>query len=259
MENYKLTNIEQNAHFLSGGQFMTTEDLYTTTTDSQGVGRYIENGNGNGFRYVFVGASTLVVGNMIQSPAFDTSLVNAAVPAAVAINTPVLTAITITNGSNTVTASQYAGGSLVVYTAGSANIGEEYTILDNGASTSGQPLVVYLDRPVRTAWSTSTKVTLSMNPYGGSGVVQAPATTLTGVPVGACIFAVTTGQYGFIQSRGVAGVLSDATSIIMGSAVASPSGTAGACTLGTGAIPTVGTAMQAAASGHAIAVSLSLG
>ena len=238
---------------LGGPSGIAPSDLYSSVSDVPGyqvLGQYQEGPQGSWFRYVKAGASNLVVGNLIQSPAFGTGFNDLAVPAAVAAGAT--GGITITNGSTVVAANDFAGGSLEVSVT--PGLGEEYTITGNAAAGSGAALVLYLDRPIRTAWTTSTKVTLTFNPW--NGVIQSPATTLTGVDVGIAIYPITAGQYGWVQTHGVAACLSDASSIIMGSGVTGGSGTAGAVTLHVAGFQVVGTAMRAAATGKTIPVDL---
>jgi hypothetical protein len=241
--------------YLSGQSYVTGLDLYTSqVATTQRYGQYQENGFGEGFRYVSVGASNLVIGNVIQGIATDTSMTGLSVPTALTVGQT--GAIVITNGSATITAGQLAGGSLSVYTAGTVAIGDTYTIVSNDAATNASAMNLYLDRPLRYAFTTAAKVNIRYNQF--TGVIQSPATTLSGPIIGAAIYPLTALQEGWIQSRGVTGVLGDSSAIIIGSAVGAPGGTAGACTLGTGAIPTIGYALQATLSGHAIAVNLQL-
>jgi len=92
-----------------------------------------------------------------------------------------------------------------------------------------------------------------------------PATTPTGVPVGVAIFAGAAGSSTvqsacWIQTKGLASVLSDGSTFAVGSAVGTPSGTAGAVTVYAAATTktAVGDVLEAAASAHAIAINLRL-
>lgn len=228
-------------------------DLYASDTTVVGpnlLGQIIDGENGKMFRYALAGASALVVGNMLQSKAVDTQFTNMAVPAAVATGTT--GQITLTNGTTVLTGNEFVGGSLSVYTA--PGLGDEYTIMGNSAANNGGALTVVLDRPIRTAWTTSTKVNMRYSPW--YSVIQSPATTLTGSVAGNAIFAIPAGQYGYVQTHGVGAALSDGSSILVGSEIAVPSGTAGAVTLATAGAPTVGFALQAAAAAHVIGVQL---
>ena len=199
-------------------------DLYTSVTDVPGgeqIGSIELGVNGKAFAYTLAGASNLVVGNLLQAPAISSQFDDMVVPAAVASGTGPGAPITVTNGTVTVNTNDFVGGTAVV------SNGEEYTILSTGsqAVTSGNPLPLYFDRPIRTAWTTSTTVTLRQNPYHGA--IQMP-TTPTGQPVGVAIYAIPAATYGYVQVRGTAGVLSDNTTGAIGSDVSNSTATAGA-------------------------------
>jgi hypothetical protein len=240
---------------ITGPATLSTIDLYTSyTTLPSGyqLGQLIEGDNGKKFRFALAGASALVVGNVLQSSAVDTQFTNMSVAAAVAG----ATSITVTNGTTTVSANQFDGGSLSIYTAGTIPVGQEYTIVGHTTGGSGASLTVELDRPLRAAMTTSAKVNMRRSPW--SGVIQSPATTLTGSCAGVAIYAIPAAEYGWVQTGGVCSALSDGSSILVGSPIAVPSGTAGAVILGATNLMQIGQAMQAAASAKGIAVCLSL-
>lgn len=245
--------------FITGQPIISNIDLYSSTDSIPGglyVGQLIYGANGKAYRYSLVGASNLVMGNALQSSVIDTSYTNMAV--ATAITTANSTnQIAITNGTATITNDQFTGGSLSIYTAGTVAIGDEYTITGvTGVLTTGGALTVTVDRPFRAAITTSAKVNMRRSPW--SGVIQSPASTLTGTPAGVAMFAATAAQYCWVQTHGVAGVLSDGSSILVGSEVAVPSATAGAVILSAAGLASVGFSMQAAASAHAIGVQLTI-
>ena len=233
---------------IQGTSVIGGADLYTSNTQPSGayIGQYSAGSNGTGFRYAKAGASNLVVGNMIQSAAIDTQFNDLAVTAGAAPQN----VINLTNGTTTVSAGDLVGYSATVSVT--PGLGQTFTITGNTAGTNGGAFSITVDRNVRVALTTSSKVTIRQNPW--NAVIQSPATTLTGVPAGACIFIINAGEYGWLQTHGIGGALSDNTSIIAGSQVSVPSGTAGAVTLFTGALPAVGYAQQAASSGKVIPV-----
>lgn len=249
---------------ITGSNFISSADLYKATSSSgagpQSVGAYAVDGNtGKGFRYALNGAVALVAGNLLQDAVADTQFINMAVGTAGVAGD---TFIQVTNGTTTVVPTQYLGGSIGVYTSGTSLIGEEYTITGvTGTLTSGGALNVFLDRPLRAAISTS--ATVNMKPSPWAGVIQAPATTQTGIPVGVAIYAIpastaTVFQYGWVQTHGQCNVLSDGSTFAIGSDVGTPSGTAGCVTVfAAGTTHTsVGIARQAAASAKGISVFL---
>lgn len=245
--------------FITGNPILSDIDLYTSTATQAGpfsVGQKIFGANGKSFNYALVGVSALVMGNLLQNSVDDTSYTNMAVATAGVAGD---TALAITNGTATITSQQFQGGSISVYTAGTVAVGDEYTITGvTGTLTTGGALSVKLDRPLRSAFTTSAKVTMVRSPY--SGVIQFPASTQTGIPVGIAIFAAPASEYAFIQTGGVAACLSDGSSFAIGSNVGSVSGTAGCVTVYDAAttLACVGIAMKVAASAKAIPVMLQL-
>ena len=244
--------------FLTGVPTISELDLYTTSTAQPGpfsVGQQVMSSNGNLYRLSLVGGVTLVMGNLLQNSAIDTTYTNMVVGTAGVAGDRTLQ---VTNGTATITSQQFEGGYLSVYTAGTVAVGDQYTITGvTGTLTTGGALVVALDRGLRTAFSVSATVNMTRNPW--SGTIQFP-TTQTGIPVGVAIAASTTATYAFVQSHGVVAVLSDGSTFAVGSDLdSSKGGTAGAVTVATTPATTlslIGTAMQAAASAKAIAAFL---
>lgn len=242
-------------------QKITNLDLYSSTTDQVGaelIGNRVAGLNGKEFALVLNGLSALIAGNLLQTAVQDTQFQNMAVLATAAG----LNYINVTNGTTTVVPGYWIGGSISVYTAGGVAIGDEYTITDvKGTLTSGGALQVYVDRTIRTAFTTSAKVVMQRNLH--SGVIQMPATTPTGVACGIAVFAIpastsTVPVYGYVQTRGLASVLSDGSTFAVGSAVGTPSGTAGAVTVYAAATTkqAIGAALESAAASSCIAVNL---
>lgn len=238
---------------ITGDGIISDIDLYTSqTTPPSGyyVGQLLWGNNGKAFRYALVGASALVKGNLLQESAEDTTYINMAVGTAGVVGDM---SLQITNGTATITSQQFAGGSISSYTAGTVAIGDEYTILGvTGTLTTGGALNVQLDRPLRYAYSTSAKVVMKRSPW--SGVIQAPASTQTGMAVGVAIYEIPAAAYGWVQTHGVCSVLSDGSTFAIGSDLGTPSGTAGCVTVFAAGTThqRVGVSREAAASGHCI-------
>lgn len=240
---------------LTGNPMMSPVALYSSSTvpdSSYELGQLVFGSNGKAFRYALFGELG-VVGDIMQSSVVDTQFDSMSVVAHAAG----LSTVSITNGTTAVTAGQFKGGTLCVSVA--PGLGEEYTIIDHGTATNGSAWSVTLDRPLATAWTTSTKVTVRRSPY--SGVIKCP-TSLTGTVAGVCIYPVASGSYGWLQVLGVAGVLSDNSTGAVGSDVGVPGATAGSVGVnvaGTGKSNTVGRAMRALSNGVVIPVSLIIG
>jgi len=240
---------------------LSTIDLYASFTEIPSglqLGALQFGENGKGFRLVKAGASALVVGNTLQSSAVDTQFDGLAVAVAAAAG---VSQVTLTNGTTAVTANQFDGGDFVVSTSStaSANIGEHYTIVGHGTAISGASLVIYLDRPLRTALTVATTtVAIRRSPY--SGIIQSTGGAATGSPAGVAIYAIPAAAYGWVQTKGTAGVLSDGSTFAVGSLVGPSVATAGACGVfvaGT-ARSYIGVSMSAANSTHGISVQLTL-
>ena len=220
------------------------------------IGQRVQATNGREFMYVKAGASTLVAGNLLQAAATDTQF-NAMSVIAAAIQTGGQPQqVTVTNGTTTIAANDFDGGSLVVDTT--PDVGSEYTIISHTTGASGAAIILTLDHPLGTAWSTATKVTMKRNP--AAGVIQGVATTPTGIAVGVAVYAIPAANFGWIQTKGLCSVLSDGTTFAIGSEVGTASGTAGSVTVyaaGTGH-EKVGRNMQANSNGHNISIYLDL-
>lgn len=235
---------------ISGAPTLGTQDLYSSSSlKGHELGFRVQGPAGKEFRYALFGEAG-VVGDIYQSSVVDTQFTEMAVP----ITAVGSTTVSITNGTTAVTAGQFLDGSLAV--AVTPGLGEEYTIVAHGTAANGAAWSITLDRPLRTAWTASAKVTVSRSPF--SGVIKCP-TTLTGTVTGVGLYAVTSGEYGWLQTKGVAGVLSDNSTGAVGSDVSVPGATAGSVGVnvaGTGKSNTVGRAMRALSSGKVIPVEL---
>ena len=161
--------------------------------------------DGRKYRYVKVGITALVVGNLLQGPAEDTGDQDLAVAAATAGLNYFTTTSTVT-----VTANQYAGGYAAVTVT--PDLGRLYRIKSHPAATSAV-VTITLDEPIQTSFTTDTRIDLYANPY--NGVIQNP-TAASGPVVGVAVKAITAGQYGWIQTGGIANILSEAVAVGLG-------------------------------------------
>lgn len=240
---------------LTGPVTISDTDLYKSSSVASSafqVGDLAFGSKGRMYRYALAGASALVKGNLLQEAVEDTTYENMAIGTAAVAGDNYLQ---VTNGTATITSAQFVGGTIGVYTAGGVAVGDEYVITKiTGTLTSGGALKVYVDRPVRYAYSTAAKVNMKRSPW--SGVIQFPATTPTGIPVGFAIYEIPAGEYGWVLTHGEVTALSDGSTFAVGSAVGTPSGTAGAITVYAAATTkfAVGVARQAAAAAKGIAI-----
>ena len=239
---------------ISGPAFIGTSDLYqSTTTQGAELGQFVLGPNGKGYRYCLAG-ELLVTGNMTQSKVANTQFDSMTLAVAGTIGDKV---IYITNGTTALTVgNEFRDGSAVVSVT--PGLGQEFTITGNStAIASTGTIAVYLDRPLRVAMTiAASKVTLKYSPW--YQVLQCP-TTLTGVATGVAIYPIASGEYGWVQTKGVAGVLSDNSAGNIGSDVGVPGATAGCVGVnvaGSGKCNTIGRAMRALSTGVVIPVDL---
>ena len=225
-------------------------NLYATVALTAGMrwpfGTQLVMQDGRKFRFARAGATLLVVGNAIQASGDNTETDLTA--AAGAANDKLITF----TAAGTEAANYYAQGyATVSVTPGG---GDTYKILSHAtfAATTGQ--VVNLSTPpgLRRALTTTSRVDLVEHPY--KGVIQLPATTQTSIPVGVAVSAIAVNAGGWLQTRGVVGVLTAGT-VIIGNRCVIPTGTAGAIGPETATATTmdnevtVGKVMDVAASG----------
>lgn len=202
---------------LGGDLQITAGDLtLNTSTQQHKLGERATTGDGRIFRYCKAGGTALVPGKLQQSSAEDTATQDLACAAAAIGATTVTTTTTVT-----VTANEYAEGFLVVtVTPGQ---GYQYKIKSHPAATAAV-VTLTLEDPIVVALTTASRVDLVRNPY--SAVIVNP-TTATSTPIGVAVAAITASQYGWIQTGGVATILSDGGSTV-GTNVSASNGTAGA-------------------------------
>ena len=193
----------------------------TSATQIHPLGARGEDAFGRTWRYCRVGASDLVVGNAIQSPAQAANHQDLT-PSAAAIGA---TSITVTLGATATTANQYADGIAVIDTT--PGLGYSYPIRTHEAAASegSQALTLVPGWAIAVALTTTSRVSLYPNPY--RGVIQSPVTTLTGVCVGVCQYIIADTEYGWLGTGGIFGTLIQGTPDV-GEMVSTPTSVAGA-------------------------------
>ena len=179
--------------------------------------------DGRKFRWTLAGV-LMVVGDVQQSAAALTTSENLAPDADQAVGDRI---VTFTHGGATTVINLFAEGYAVMsITPGG---GDTYKIASHLALTSsaaGDIINFAPGNALRRAITTAaTKMDLSRHAYAGA--IEAPVTTSTGIPVGVAVSAITNGGFGWLQTRGACGVLTDDT-VIAGNAAVVPSAAAGA-------------------------------
>jgi hypothetical protein len=207
----------------------------SSSTQLHNLGEKCITSDGRVYRYCKAGATALVPGKLQQASAETTAHQDLACAAAAIGATSVTTTSTVT-----VTANEYAGGYLMVtVTPGQ---GYQYKIKSHPAATAAA-VTLTLEDPIEVALTTSSRVDLVRNPY--SAVIVNP-TTATSTPVGVAVYPVAASEFGWIQTGGVANILSDGGSTV-GTAVVASNGTAGAVEALTGTQAPVGIAVTGVA------------
>ena len=195
------------------------------------VGSRFSSGDYREFVLVQNGAVALPSGVLVQGPAsIGANHTGLAVVANAAIGA---TQITVTLGGTAVTANQYAGGFAVI--SAGTGIGQTLRIASHPAqSTTSGNVVLTLEDPLSVAITSSTsKVSLTLNPYGSlngaavstHGVIVSPSAGSSGPSIGVTVgpIAASTAatlaaggipQYGFIQTKGAVACLNDSTTAI---------------------------------------------
>jgi len=187
------------------------------------------------YHYVEMGAADSVAGNLYQSQVASGNEDNCAVVAAVAVGSR---EVTLTTGEITV-ASDYIDGYLNIEDVDGE--GRAYKIKDNAGAASGATDTITLKAAggINAALTTSTKVSLFKHPCMDVIRVPGPATA---APIGVAVNVISANQFGWMQIRGPASVLTEGTSLVIGQEVtAGTSGLPGAVLVSAGnATPTLG-------------------
>jgi hypothetical protein len=224
---------------LKGDSAIAPQEIYTSsTTQNTDIGARFTAGDGRVFRYVSAGTTALVAGKVYQSAAIDTTNFTNVIVAAAGTNTTTVT----TTGTITLTANQLSGGILSVRNG--IGLGFGYRIKSHPAITTGTVAFI-LEDPLVAGLTATSHVDLIPNPY--ANVYLAP-TTLTGVPIGVATANTAGTNYGWVQTRGLCPVISDAT-IAVGMPASPSSATAGNFMPALGTWPVVAFSAEASAAG----------
>lgn len=233
------------------------EVFVSSTTQGTDLGQLATTGDGRCFRYALAGAVNLVPGDLLQSPAGDTTNYNpiGGLSIGQANATGSVGPLTLSD-SLTITANAIAGGQMII--VGGVATGYSYKVKSNSAVSSATGVSIVLEDPLLTNLTTATRVALVPNPY--NGVIQQPATR-SGNPVGVAVNALASGTYGWIQTRGLAAVHTCTTGVPAGVGVGvNDANVAGAVAPSTGAslFGQVGFSVAPSASGAASPTDLHL-
>ena len=189
---------------------------------------------GRKYRYAQAGAVALVKGNLLQSPARDVQYTDMAVQAAAALDAETME---VTLGSTATTANQFVEGTLVVSVT--PGIGQNFTVKSHDVTAASGVCTFNINEKILTALTTSSKVTVTKNPY--DGVIVSP-TTRTGLTVGVALVAAAISDHCWVGVAGTFGILSDSTVAAVGEGVSPSTTTAGTVTKAVTLLERIGTA-----------------
>lgn len=181
------------------------------STQETELGRFIDFEDGRRFRYCKAAAS-LPLGKLVQASAIDTDH-----------DETVQTAYGLSIGdkdnlsvllSAAPTANEYADGWLVCNVG--TGLGQIYRIKKNTAAYA--PCKVWLYDPIIVAVAATAELTLIKNKY--LDVIAYPGDSITGPPVGVPLITITSGYYGWLQTRGYCVmIVDDGATVVVGNNV----------------------------------------
>ena len=211
----------------TGIRSLTASDLKTvSSTNLETLGAVGATADNRLFRYVYADATNgLAIGKLGVAPAATANHVNRSLgstsPVAVGGKT-----VTVAVGATAVTADQYAGCYLVVRDG--TGKGQTLRVNGNSSSAGSTDITVSLADPISTALLLSDSKVDLINPFYG---VVASATLSESV--GVAPITIPAGNYGWVQTKGIASVLADGI-ITKGYGVVQSTSVAGAVAISAG-------------------------
>lgn len=172
--------------------------------------------DGRRFRFCLAGASNLIAGTLNQSAVPVTNHILQTPSAAAAVGAQT---ISVTLGATAASADQYRSG-MILLTAGNAGEKYAYPIDTHVAVLSAGVFAAPLKRGVTVQVATDTTASSASfysNPFWK--VVITPASAATSPVVGVSLGALTAANYGWLQTRGLAPVRADTSTIVVGEPV----------------------------------------
>lgn len=179
---------------------IAAHDLFSeSTTQLHNLGEIVTSGCRR-FAYARVGASALVVANLLQSAAEKTNHQNLTAPAS-AIG---VTSVAVTLGATAATANEYSKGWLVVTVT--PGLGYAYEIASHPAADASASLTLTLSDPIEVALTSTSRLDLVHNPY--FNVIQYPTTASSGL-CGSAVNNIAASSYGWVGVGGPQAILAD--------------------------------------------------
>lgn len=220
---------------------ISKQDVFAlSTTQNTDLGAKATTGDGRYFRYVYNNGPTLVPGNVIASQAQSVANYEKQAVGTSPVGVPGTPSTITLTAAITIVANALTGGYATV--ASGSGIGYTYKIASNTGVTSAAGCVLTLEDPIVVALNSSSS-TVNLTPSPFNSVIQNP-TTATGTPLGIAVSPIAGSNYGWIQTGGPVGALSDATLAAVGTAISPSIATAGAFTASSGTNTVLGISSQ---------------
>lgn len=212
----------------AGTRQLSSQDVRSTsTTKQEQYGAVGVTPDGRVYRYVGADSTGLSIGKLAVMPAKVAAHTNVALDSTspVAVGSA---SIIVTIATTAITADQYSEGFAVINDG--TGKGCAYRIAGHTTITSaGGAVTLFLDEPIKTALATAdSKVVLVASPFSGVG----HSTTLANA-AGVANLAIAASAFGWVQSGGILGVLSDGI-ITKGYEVVQSTSVAGAVAISAG-------------------------
>jgi hypothetical protein len=188
------------------------------------LGTQIIQQDGRKYRFAKAGGADLVIGDIIQAAATVANHVNTTAAAnAVGVRT-----LTTTLGATAATIDQYFQGFAMISVTPGAGQAYSFDTTPVVASAGSFVGTLAAGHAIRVALTTTSRVDLIKSPY--DNVIQSPITTATGVIAGVAVSVIATSEtgnnFGWLQTRGLAAVLTSGT-VLLGAEAIVPSLAAG--------------------------------
>lgn len=172
------------------------------------------------YRYGKVGASNVSKAKLQLAPAPVANHMNILMAAAAALDA---NQVTVTLGATAAVAGEYDQGHFI--TVDGTGEGQTLGILHNAGAALSTNCLVDLDDGLLVALATTSEVALVHNPY--NGFVEAAVQTRTAA--GVALRDLTAGDFGWLKSKGIAGVVGG-SAVSLGGDLGSDASTAGSVT-----------------------------
>lgn len=194
---------------MAGITTITANDIYSNDdVQMHAIGTLAMDKYGDMYRYAKL-ASDVSAGYLVTSLAREANHQNIALSAAASVGDYI---VYPTVGATAVDANEYDGGYLVF--SDNSPEGEWYRIVSHDASTGSEAVKFTLERPLKTAATTSSEVALVRNPWMKPAVSQLIAERAAGVTVVDVDYS--EAPYTWLKTKGVASVLVDTSGVTVG-------------------------------------------